>query len=260
MAEKSDNGPLIAARVDQGVKKRYDDISAQIGGKASDTIVALLDAYEHQAAKAAIPGREGDVNRFHAHVNVLETAYMGALAEVATLGDTFDAQYSEKLKSKDSIIQELQQAVQTANQAKEDAVKARGNAEDLTEALKRQLSEAQNRIGILESALKDKDSVNDSLRQVIRGLETRAETLEDSAKQAGDLKEELDAAKKQIAGLERQKELMELEKTSLKLQMEKTHQEELFAARSRHQEEIDGYQAAYRELLEHMGLGNLPKE
>ena len=274
-------------RIDDETAEKFKNIAIAIGGNQQETLAKLIEAFEFQSGKAVLTERKADIEQFEKYVTILTRMYMSSLEDNQNITETVKTKFDALLKSKDTTIQDLQEQLNLAKQAKEDAItKAREHSDENTKlnaTIENLKIEYKVKIDDMQVMLSDKttlnkaltDSCND-LKQKMVTLTHNIEQMEDikkafhdlqkeyekiTAKSAlleADLKEErtkheqniAELKKHQAEALERAKEQAQIAQDKALLELEKKYQEQIQQLKAEKQAEIDKYQQKYFELLE----------
>ena len=276
-------------RIDDETAEKFKEISNTIGGNQQETLAKLIEAFEFQSGKIVLTEKKADIEQFEKYVTAITRMFMGSLEDNQNITETIRAEFDALLKSKDAVIQDLQDKLAAADQMKEDAVLQAGASADenarLNEAVDSLNSEYKLKIDDMQSMLSDKDNLNKALTDSCSGLKARIEGMKEAAEQSAALRKELeqlkqdyekvireqsalekqmqqeqDAHEKTVSDLkqheadvlERLKEQLQLEKDRAILQIEKSYQEQTQKLKADKQAEVDKYQQKYFELLEQM--------
>lgn len=276
-------------RIDDETAEKFKEISNTIGGNQQETLAKLIEAFEFQSGKIVLTEKKADIEQFEKYVTAITRMFMGSLEDNQNITETIRTEFDALLKSKDAVIQDLQDKLAAADQMKEDAVLQAGASADenarLNEAVDSLNSEYKLKIDDMQSMLSDKDNLNKALTDSCSGLKARIEGMKEAAEQSAALRKELeqlkqdyekvireqsalekqmqqeqDAHEKTVSDLkqheadvlERLKEQLQLEKDRAILQIEKSYQEQTQKLKADKQAEVDKYQQKYFELLEQM--------
>ena len=276
-------------RIDDETAEKFKEISNTIGGNQQETLAKLIEAFEFQSGKAVLTEKKADIEQFEKYVTAITRMFMGSLEDNQNITETIQAEFDALLKSKDAVIQDLQDKLAAADQMKEDAVLQAGTFADenarLNEVIEGLNSEYKLKIDDMQSMLSDKDNLNKALTDSCSGLKAKIESMKEAAEQSAALRKELeqlkqdhekvireqsalekqmqqeqDAHEKAVSdlkqheadALERLKEQLHLEEDRAVLQIEKSYQEQIQGLKADKQAEVDKYQQKYFELLEQM--------
>lgn len=224
MAEEKTLKP-VSYRIDDETKEKFKEITASIGGNQQDTMAALINAYYMQQKEIGLSDYKADIDRFQAYITSLVTMYTNSLQTNHDMRDTIMSQFEETLKSKDSIIVDLQKKLAAEKRNTE-------NSEVLEKELLSENQKLSDKIDQIKKSLADKDNLNKALTESCDDLKTKVKDMAAAAQKTADLEKEVADLKAEL-----QRADLEKEKAMLELKAEK-------------QSEVDQYQKKYMELFE----------
>lgn len=282
-------------RVTEEIAEKIREITTQLG-KGSTTQEAfsrLIEAYEMQMAKVELGDDANIVDDFELHMNILSRNFLKVMEDKQLLEKTIGTQYEALMGSKDRVIQELQEKIQSLVVEKDEAV-------NVAESIRNENREQKVRIGELEAKvqeqqkdyaakLQDKDELNESFRANCADLRKKNEEMSATVEQAHeilsenkelqsrllDMKKQEESLQKELKdaeaanvvaeeahqkNLQQLKEKMELETEKRILKQKQQHAVAIEEVRKKAQAEIDSYQEKYLQLLERMGEEKVEKE
>lgn len=201
-------------RIDDATYDKFKEISAQIGGNQQEALSKLIEAYEFQGGKAVLTEKKADIEQFERYVTALTHMFMGSLEDNQNVTATVRTEFEAQLKSKDAVIQDLQEKLTIAKQLKEEATrKAQGYADENTRLNDYNASleaEYKAKTEDLQSMLADKDSLNkaltdrsNELKEKVDSMTTDHEQLMTAQKQLKELTIKLNAAESRCSELEK---------------------------------------------------------
>ncbi len=252
-------------RIDESTAEKIRKIAETIGGNQQGAFVKLIEAYELQAGKSRLPGKKEAVEQFERYTTALVHMYLESLEAGQMMKETVYAEYDDLLKSKDTVIQDLQKRLEEADHQKKEAQahekevreRARAHEEEIKEraqAREKELTEKaesaealliskekeyQERCVRLQETLGDKENVIqvlqeacDSLKQKNRELKLSLEKLSGEWESLAGVRETLAAVTSECEELRKTKESLEQ-----KLKEERTGYEKKAAEVKQKQEE-----------------------
>lgn len=263
-------------RIDDETAEKFKEISNTIGGNQQETLAKLIEAFEFQSGKAILTEKKADIEQFERYVGAITRMFMGSLEDNQNITETVRTEFDALLKSKDTVIQNLQEELTTAKQLKEDAVsRAKSHADEnarLNDMISKLNSEYGSKIDDLQSMLSDKDSLNKALTDSCNDLKLKNESMKEIAERSATLQRELEQLRKdhekvvqeqtdlkklieelkqhEADSLERLKEQAQIAQDKAVLQIEKSYQQQIQELKAEKQAEIDKYQQKYLSLLE----------
>lgn len=246
-------------RIDDTTADKFKEIATQIGGNQQETLAKLIEAYEFQGGKAVLTEKKADIEQFEKYVNVLTRMFMGSLEDNQNITATVRTEFEAQLKSKDAIIQDLQEKFQVAKQTKEQAEANEKAAQDEQNRLIIELSKSdrnyeeavktyESKIQGLNNTIAAFNNSTDMMKKEIARLEEGASVvnaLQDKVKQ---LEADLEVKKTELQECQRDREQDSIKHEREIMSLEKQYREEKQVA-------VDQYQAKYLELLEKLQAG-----
>lgn len=255
-------------RIDDATAEQFKKIAAETGGNQQEVMAKLIEAYELQKAKAIIPGKINEIEKFEKYTSILIRMYMSALEDNENMAVTVRTEYEAQLTSKDMTIQDLQAQLITAKQIKENAVeKAKSLTDEISKSTadrERAEKEFVSRIKNLETMLADKEKLNNTLTDACAELREKAEKSKADADAYYETAKELDAANQrydkaanEISALKKENEqqLAQLEQAKIHEQEElkrisAEHKLQLDQTKTHEQEELKRVNAAHKLQLD----------
>lgn len=264
MAESKELKPK-SFRINDETAEKFKEISTNIGGNQQETLSKLIEAYEFQSGKAVLTEKKADIEQFEKYITAITRMFMGSLEDNQNVSETIRTEFDALLKSKDSVIADLQKKVADAKESKD-------TAEANAKVAVAENQKLNDRVDQMEKMLIDKEQLNKALTDSCNDLKSKVESMTAASK-------ENEALKKDIADLtsskdklmsdiknheEMLKEQQEHEKIALEqlqqkcdlnkekeiLQLEKQYSDEIQKLKAERQAEVDSYQKKYMELLE----------
>lgn len=246
-------------RIDDTTADKFKEIATQIGGNQQETLAKLIEAYEFQGGKAVLIEKKADIEQFEKYVNVLTRMFMGSLEDNQNITATVRTEFEAQLKSKDAIIQDLQEKFQVAKQTKEQAEANEKAAQDEQNRLIIELSKSdrnyeeavktyESKIQGLNDTIAALNNSTDMMKKEIARLEEGASVvnaLQDKVKQ---LEADLETKKTELQACQHDREQDSIKHEREIMSLEKQYREEKQVA-------VDQYQAKYLELLEKLQAG-----
>ena len=281
-------------RIDDETANKFKEISVSIGGNQQETLAKLIEAYEFQSGKAILTEKKADIEQFEKYVTAITRMYMSSLEDNQNITETVRTEFDAMLKSKDAIIQDLQEKLTVTKQLKEDAaIKAKSHADEntrLNDYIKSLTDEYNSKNDDMQSMLIDKDNLNKALTDSCNDLKLKVQSMRKDAEQLAGIRQELEQLKsehdalvkeksdlekqmekeqaehnKVIAdmqqhekeGLERIKEQSQIALDKAVLETERKYQKQIEKLKVDKQTEVDKYQQKYFELLEQLKISNV---
>lgn len=120
MAESKELKPK-SFRINDETAEKFKEISMNIGGNQQETLSKLIEAYEFQAGKAVLTEKKADIEQFEKYITAITRMFMGSLEDNQNVSETIRTEFDALLKSKDSVIADLQKKVVDAKESKDTA-------------------------------------------------------------------------------------------------------------------------------------------
>lgn len=245
-------------RIDDETAEKFKEISNCIGGNQQEALAKLIEAFEFQAGKATLIEKKVDIEQFEKYTNALTRMFMNTLEDNQNITETVRTEFEAQLKSKDTVIQDLQQKLKEIMQSSKESDISLDSLKNGNMILQQELADLKlqhkEQYNNFESMIKDKDDLNsaltiscNSLNKELDALQEIQKEVEILKKQDQELREQNKALGEKISMLSTELEINnkqnELERDKLQLSLEKRYHEEK-------QNEVDKYQQKYLELLE----------
>ena len=180
--------------------------------------------------------------------------FMGILEDNQNLTETVRTEFDALLKSKDSIIQDLQSKLVLANKVKEDAtLKAQTHADEnirLNDLIEDYKKEYGSKMNDMQNALADKDSLNKVLTDSCNEQKQRLEELKKEHERVVVLADENSILHEKVKELEKELSEKAFENQKEILALREEFNNTIAGLKEKHQNEIDSYQQKYMALLE----------
>lgn len=252
-------------RIDDETAEKFKEIASSLGGSQQETLAKLIESFEFQQGKAVLTEKKTDIEQFEKYVSCLTRMYMSTLEDNQNITETVRTEFDALLKSKDSIIQDLQEKLTMAKQLKDEATtKARtysSENEMIKQAMERLTSEYESKLDNMQDILNEKEESNQLLKSAYTDLKAKNENIKADAEHTQELRRELDgltseynklqtAYKELEAELKQEKVVAELKLEKTLLENERKYQEQIQKLKEEKQIEIDKYQQKYLALLE----------
>ena len=230
-----------------------------------------------------MPEKKDVIDTFERYANTLVRLYREALEDNLSLTDTIRTEYDSSLQHKDAIIQELKEQINTVNKEKEKALSevkmAAAEKDRISKYIISLKDDYESKLDGYEDILKDKEELNDALREKNSQLNSKLEAMSGDKKalnalqsEFSDLTAKYDAAIKDKESaesalaktcadhkkaesdhakeLEHCKSELQLAHEKAILELEQKYQATIQKLKEEKQAEIDKYQQKYFDLLE----------
>lgn len=200
MAEEMKQQAAVRSfRVTDEVMAQFKGIQEEMGLTQDGALKMLVQAYEFEAAKNAIPDRETEIANFQAKAGELVAAFLNSLQLNQDAEARARAEVDLQMQSKDKTIATLHEKLDTLKaenaQIAVQTETVRAENKNLSEAL----TTARNGENEARSALSDKERIIAMQKQQISTLEDQTAELEDVKAHMSTLEEDLQIAHTEIA-------------------------------------------------------------
>jgi chromosome segregation ATPase len=232
-------------RIDNETAQKFKDIADGLGTNQQDTMQLLINAYCMQEQKMALNDYKADLDKFENYTTALLQMFTTALQSNKNARELVRTEFEASLKSKDTIIQELQDKLANAKTVKEDATTKAKELEEENANLKGENAKLLKRI-------EEKDELNKALRVADAEYKKQSDQLEESIKANAELKAEISTLQVQIDALKSQLADKEISITNLEKQAQIDVKMATLEVKEECQAKIDEYQQKYKVLLEQM--------
>ena len=128
-----------------------------------------------------MPEKKDVIDTFERYANTLVRLYREALEDNLSLTDTIRTEYDSSLQHKDAIIQELKDQINTVNKEKEKALSevkmATAEKDRISKHITSLKDDYESKLDGYEDILKDKEELNDALREKNSQLNSKLEAM-----------------------------------------------------------------------------------
>ena len=249
------NDKVFSARADEATIERLNAVAEQSGMKKSDLLPALLEAYESNCVRQALPGRTTEIDNFHSLLSQVERAYTGSLELNVNAENRIREEYEARIISNEEAVQALRSQLAQAKEAVDVAKAAQQEAEAKAKTLDDNLARVTDTLATIKESLANANAAKDSNERRIIDLEAKLTDLPE-------IKAKADAAAATIsqlqaeaaqAVLDHKQALLEARERAadardrLRTEMAQKAEEAEQRAEKRHQE-------AMRALIDHLNV------
>ena len=241
-------------RIDDATADKFKEISAQIGGNQQETLAKLIEAYEFQGGKAVLTEKKADIEQFERYVTALTRMFMGSLQDNQDLAATVRTEFEAQLKSKDAVIQDLQEKLTITKQLKEEATrKAQSYADENTRLNDYNVSleaEYKSKTEDLQAMLTDKDNLNraltdrsNELKEKVDSMSIDHEQLMSAQEQVKKLTDKLNATESRCSKLEKDFRKSQEEHKNIVEALKQHEKDSVLKCQEHEKEALERYQA-----------------
>jgi len=162
--EKTEKLQPRSFRLTDETTNRFKEIAESLGGNQQQTLAKLIETFELQAGKSALVDKQDDIDRFEGYSMAITRMYMEALEASRDSMVTARSEVEGLLKSKDKVIQELQEEIEK-------------NKEVVKEAFEKEKQYKARLIDVEDELKKVKESTEQELFKKERELSIANEQL-----------------------------------------------------------------------------------
>ena len=141
-----------------------------------------------------MPEKKDVIDTFERYANTLVRLYREALEDNLSLTDTIRTEYDSSLQHKDALIQELKEQINTVNKEKEKALSevkmAAAEKDRISKYIISLKDDYESKLDGYEDILKDKEELNDALREKNSQLNSKLEAMSGDKKALNALQSE----------------------------------------------------------------------
>lgn len=233
-----------AFRITEETANKFKEIAQELGGNQQQTLAKLIEVYEMENGKEALPEMREQIDTFDGHLHALSALFLQILETNHTMRSQVRTEYQAQLDSKDRTIIELQERLKEAEEGKQEWKKKEAEYEaqltsgaDELKMLQKELEREQKNAAKLEEEFKKKEQTCEREQKRMQDAEAEVRvSLTSFMKDNKLLKEENDRLRSQAKeldvqifnlGRENEARRMELEKNALQISR---HEEEVAAS------------------------------
>lgn len=248
-------------RIDDETADKFKEISTAIGGNQQEALAKLIETYEFQSGKAVLTEKKADIEQFEKYVTILTRMYMISLEDNQNITETVRVEFDALLKSKDAIIQELQEKIkshkldaeesrQNEDNYKSEVIQLQENITNLKKEYQTKIDSLQDLLSSKDTMLADKESLNKALANTVNELNKKIDAMAVEQRKIEELSGKIESLVAENKSLEDEKQRLQLEHEKEILLLERKHSGDMDALKEQQAAEINAYQEKYKELLE----------
>lgn len=220
-------------RITDDTAEKFKEIASTIGGNQQETLAKLIENYEMQAGKVAFTDTRAEIEQFEGYTIALNRMFMTAIENQQNMKKLIQAEFDAQLKSKDTVIIELQKKTDVLETQTKEAIAKEKESENAATAIKKELSNLKDKynetVQTLEEKIETKEQLNIALTDSINSLKKKSEELENKCeileKKENKHNEEVEKLDSEIKNLKDNLEKKEKELEQLKANLENTAKE-----------------------------------
>lgn len=232
MTENKKEQPTVRSfRVTDDVMTRFKEIQSEMNLTQDTALKMLVDAYELEQAKNAIPDRETEISNFQAKANELVDAFLHSLQLNQDAETRIRAEVALQLESKDKVIADLQKQLEGTRDLLTASETSALEAQNMIDTLDKTVKETRESESKALAALKDKEEINSMLAGKLKDAEQKVADYPEMQKKLDVVNNELNNALQTIRDNQKDAEIASeraaADKERALAVTEKAHQEEL---------------------------------
>lgn len=205
----SENTVVKNIRAPQAAFDRLKALTDESFPNQGAALEALLNSWEMQIAKAAIPSREADISDFDSHLQAIQRAFMHSLEVAENAENRARDAFRRQVETLEAEKAELRERMTRAEAEARAAASERESALTSAREANKRADAAERHAAALEKSLEtekanaaaqieDKQRLIDSLTAQLTEAHKDAKAAEETAKEADSLKRRLAEAKQEL--------------------------------------------------------------
>lgn len=173
MAEevKKEQASVRSFRITNDVMGRFKELQDEMNLTQDGALKMLVDAYEMEQAKNAIPDRETEISNFQMKANELVEAFLHSLQLNQDAEARIRSEVALQLESKDKVIADLQKQLDETKEMLTASETVALEAQNVIDTLDRVVKETRESESKALASLKDKEEINSMLAGKIKDAE-----------------------------------------------------------------------------------------
>lgn len=173
MAEevKKEQASVRSFRITNDVMGRFKELQDEMNLTQDGALKMLVDAYEMEQAKNAIPDRETEISNFQMKANELVEAFLHSLQLNQDAEARIRSEVALQLESKDKVIADLQKQLDETKEMLTASETVALEAQNVIDTLDRVVKETRESESKALASLKDKEEINSMLAGKIKAAE-----------------------------------------------------------------------------------------
>ena len=173
MAEevKKEQASVRSFRITNDVMGRFKELQDEMNLTQDGALKMLVDAYEMEQAKNAIPDRETEISNFQMKANELVEAFLHSLQLNQDAEARIRSEVALQLESKDKVIADLQKQLDETKEMLTESETVALEAQNVIDTLDRVVKETRESESKALASLKDKEEINSMLAGKIKDAE-----------------------------------------------------------------------------------------
>lgn len=218
-----------AFRITEETANKFKEIAQDLGGNQQQTLAKLIEVYETESGKEALPEMREQIDTFDSHLHALSAIFLQILESNHTMRAQVRTEFQAQLGSKDRTILELQDRLKTAEESKDEFKKKeseyithiKADAEKIS-SLEKDLEKEQKHTEKLEEESKQQKAAFEREKKQMQSAEAEVRSSLNSFMQSNEhLKEENEKLRSQAKELDVQVFQLGRESETRRVELEK---------------------------------------
>ena len=202
---KKEQATVRSFRVTEEVMVRFKALQEEMQLTQDSALKMLVDAYEFEQAKNAIPDRETEISNFQAKANELVDAFLHSLQLNQDAESRIRSEVAMQMQAKDNTIADYQAALQKEKEktadyynVKEELQKAMFETTKLTVTLEKKDKALLETEENFHAQLSDKESIISMLTEKLQAASQKAEAYDSFISEKNALSEQVSALQEEL--------------------------------------------------------------
>lgn len=202
---KKEQATVRSFRVTEEVMGRFKALQEEMQLTQDSALKMLVDAYEFEQAKNAIPDRETEISNFQAKANELVDAFLHSLQLNQDAESRIRSEVAMQMQAKDNTIADYQAALQKEKEktadyynVKEELQKAMFETTKLTVTLEKKDKALLETEENFHAQLSDKESIISMLTEKLQAASQKAEAYDSFISEKNALSEQVSALQEEL--------------------------------------------------------------
>lgn len=202
---RKEQATVRSFRVTEEVMGRFKALQEEMQLTQDSALKMLVDAYEFEQAKNAIPDRETEISNFQAKANELVDAFLHSLQLNQDAESRIRSEVAMQMQAKDNTIADYQAALQKEKEktadyynVKEELQKAMFETTKLTVTLEKKDKALLETEENFHAQLSDKESIISMLTEKLQAASQKAEAYDSFISEKNALSEQVSALQEEL--------------------------------------------------------------
>lgn len=139
-------------RLTKETQDKFREICKELGGNQQTAMAALIETYELEAGKQALPEQQTNIETFESYLRAASQMYRQSLENLQNMRALVRTEYAEELKNKDALLADLHKKLSEAEEAEKQAQK---QLEEVMVEAEKTKKDYEKQMAALETKLTD---------------------------------------------------------------------------------------------------------